>query len=157
MSKQERIDSIFKKKTNNIQKTVSDTYTLKFDGCSKHNPGPSGAGAVIYKNNQELWRGSAFVGQKETNNVAEYVGLLIGLQEAIKKNINDLYVNGDSMLVIKQMRREYRVNSDNIKPYFKKARELEKQIRHVHYSHIYRSENGVADQLANEGLLLENS
>jgi ribonuclease HI len=63
---------------------------LRFDGCSKGNPGPSGAGAVIYQNNNEIWGKSAFVGLKSTNNEAEYMGLIIGLQEASNMKIKHL-------------------------------------------------------------------
>jgi len=165
MTKQESLDKIFKNKTIErktkdeiiIEETNTDKYILKFDGCSKGNPGPAGAGAVIYKNGEIFWKSSAYVGKKETNNVAEYVGMLIGLQEAVKKNIKEIHVYGDSLLVIKQMRKEYAVNSFSLKPYNKKAFELAKQIGKVSYSHIYRDQNALADRLANEGLLLANS
>ena len=49
-------------------------YTMYFDGCSKGNPGISGAGAVIFNNGEEVWGASIFVGERETNNVAEYNG-----------------------------------------------------------------------------------
>ena len=160
MTKQESLDKIFKNKSpekKTIEETKTDKYILKFDGCSKGNPGPAGAGAVIYKNEDVFWKSSAYVGKKETNNVAEYVGMLIGLQEAVKKNIREIHVYGDSLLVIKQMRKEYAVNSFSLKPYNKKAFELAKQIGKVRYSHIYRDQNALADRLANEGLLLANS
>lgn len=165
MTKQESLDKIFKNKSSKkktkdeitIEETKSDEYILKFDGCSKGNPGPAGAGAVIYKNGDIHWKSAAYVGKKETNNVAEYVGMLIGLQEAVKKNIREIHVYGDSLLVIKQMRKEYAVNSFSLKPYNKKAFELAKQIGKVRYSHIYRDQNALADRLANEGLLLANS
>jgi ribonuclease HI len=51
-----------------------DTYELYFDGCSKGNPGRAGAGSVIYKNNNELFTNSLFIGEEETNNVTEYTG-----------------------------------------------------------------------------------
>jgi ribonuclease HI len=54
-------------------------YKLFFDGCSKGNPGLAGAGAVIYNNDQEIWSDSFFVGDKITNNYAEYSGLILGL------------------------------------------------------------------------------
>ena len=91
-----------------------DKYTLFFDGCSKGNPGKSGAGAVLYKNDIELWSQAYFVGEKQTNNYAEYMGLIIGLEEAVKKNLSSLTVKGDSLLVIKQMSGSYKVNSPNI-------------------------------------------
>ena len=92
MTKQESLDKIFKNKSpekKTIEETKTDKYILKFDGCSKGNPGPAGAGAVIYKNEDIFWKSSAYVGKKETNNVAEYVGMLIGLNEAVKKNIKE--------------------------------------------------------------------
>ena len=45
----------------------ADKYTLFFDGCSKGNPGKSGAGAVLYKNDIELWSQAYFVGEKQTH------------------------------------------------------------------------------------------
>tara|TARA_B100000963_G_C22328476_1_gene537518 strand:- start:17 stop:514 length:498 start_codon:yes stop_codon:yes gene_type:complete len=165
MTKQESLDKIFNKKSLErktkietiIEEPKKDKYVLKFDGCSKGNPGPAGAGAVIYKNGNIFWKSAAYVGKKETNNVAEYVGMLIGLNEAVKKNIKEIDVYGDSLLVIKQMRKEYAVNSFSLKPYNKKAFELAKQIGKVRYSHIYRDQNALADKLANEGLLLANN
>jgi ribonuclease HI len=128
-------------------------YTLKFDGCSKGNPGLSGAGAVIYKNNEEIWCSSIYVGNKETNNVAEYNGLVIGLDEALKLGIKDLLVMGDSELIIKQMKDVYKVNSHNLINLHLKAKCLSKGIGSVKYEHIYRKNNTRADELANAGIL----
>ena len=131
-----------------------DTYKLYFDGCSKGNPGKAGAGAVIYKNNMEIFSISIFVGEKETNNVAEYTGLLIGLKEAVKLGIKDLVVNGDSQLVIKQMKGEYQVKAPNLIKLFTEAKQLEKEFEKITFNHVYRTENKRADQLSNEGLLV---
>jgi ribonuclease HI len=128
-------------------------HTLFFDGCSKGNPGPSGAGAVIYdENNNELWGNSSFVGIKETNNVAEYSGLLLGLNEAIKRNINNLVVKGDSKLVIEQLKGSYKVKSARLLPFYEKAKNLSKNIKSVQFEHVYRTENKRADELSNKGL-----
>ena len=67
-------------------------YTLFFDGCSKGNPGRAGAGAVIYKNHLEVYADSLFVGEKKTNNVAEYNGLLLGLHEAVSRGITPSHI-----------------------------------------------------------------
>ena len=77
--------------TQSIIKTVSKykiqgKYILYFDGCCKGNPGPGGAGAVLYKNNIEIWSDSKFVGENVTNNIAEYTGMLIGLEYAAKQD-----------------------------------------------------------------------
>jgi ribonuclease HI len=127
-------------------------YCLKFDGCSKGNPGPAGAGAVIYKNDQEIWSNSMYVGDKETNNVAEYNGLIMGLTKANDLGIKELLVMGDSELIIKQMKGEYKVKSVNIIEYYLKSKTLSRLISEVRYEHIYRKDNARADQLANLGL-----
>ena len=78
-----------------IQPITQFEYVLFFDGCSKGNPGPAGAGAVIYHNDIEIWYDAIFVGKRETNNVAEYSGLICGLEEAVRQNIKQLSVKGD--------------------------------------------------------------
>jgi ribonuclease HI len=129
------------------------SYTLFFDGCSKGNPGPAGAGAVIYdENNNEIWADSSFVGIKETNNVAEYSGLLLGLNEAIKRNITKLLVKGDSKLVIEQLKGSYKVKSPRLLPFFEKAKNLCKNFKSIKFEHVYRTDNKRADELSNKGL-----
>lgn len=129
---------------------------LYFDGCSKGNPGKAGAGSVIYNSSiitpdNEIYSHSQFVGEKETNNTAEYTGLIIGLTDAIKLNIKNLIVKGDSMLVIKQMQGIYQVKSPSLLKLFETAKALERQFDLVSYYHIYRKDNKRADSLANAG------
>lgn len=130
-------------------------YSLYFDGCSKRNPGPAGAGAVIYEGQREIWFSSYYVGNKETNNVAEYYGLLMGMEEAMNMELKDLHVYGDSQLVIKQMNNEYKTNSLNLIPLKDRAKMYEQKIGNVVYEHIYRKDNKRADMLANLGLVKE--
>lgn len=129
-------------------------YILRFDGCSKGNPGPAGAGAIIYENEKEIWSCNRFVGNKETNNVAEYNGLIIGFREAILQGIMSLHVEGDSLLVIKQMCGEYKVNSEKLRELYEICKNFEKQFVSVTYSHIARKKNAIADKLANQALFL---
>jgi ribonuclease HI len=129
-------------------------YTLFFDGCCKGNPGPGGAGALLYDaEGNEIWSQNVYVGEKTTNNIAEYTGLVIGLQEAVKREIKHLQVKGDSLLAIKQMRGEYKVNSENIRGLFLQAKELEKQFANIIFIHVYRKDNSRADDLSNQGLV----
>lgn len=132
---------------------MNDTYSLYFDGCSKGNPGKAGAGAVIYKNNMEVFSISIFVGEKETNNVAEYNGLLVGLREAIKLNIKELEVKGDSLLVIKQMNGEYQVKSPTLLKLFTEAKIMKQNFNKITFEHVYRANNKRADELSNQGLV----
>jgi ribonuclease HI len=128
-------------------------YVMRFDGCSKGNPGPAGAGAVIYKNNIEIWSGIDFVGTRTTNNVAEYHGLLLGLKNAISLGITSLKVQGDSLLVINQMKGEYKVNISHLTKLYEEAKNYEKQFKSISYQHIYRTLNTRADELSNQALI----
>jgi ribonuclease HI len=127
-------------------------YCMMFDGCSKGNPGPAGAGAVIYANNKEIWSRAIFVGDRETNNLAEYTGMLLGLNEAVRLKIRELVVKGDSEVVIKQMLGKYKVKSENLLDIHEQAKDLEKHFDKIDYIHVYRHLNARADALSNEGL-----
>jgi ribonuclease HI/dUTPase len=129
----------------------TNQYTLYFDGCSKGNPGPSGAGAIIYDNNNNVvYEKSIYVGEKITNNMAEYNGLILGLTQAVELNINNLIIKGDSNLIIKQMNNEYKVKH-NLDLY-NKALELTHKINKTTFIHIDRTLNKKADELANIGV-----
>jgi ribonuclease HI len=130
-----------------------DNFVLFFDGCCKGNPGPGGAGAVIYNNGLEIWSDSVFVGKKVTNNIAEYTGLIIGLKQALKVGIKTLTVNGDSQLAIKQMNGLYKVSSENLIELYKTAKQLEKLFDSITFNHVYRKDNKRADELSNDGLI----
>jgi ribonuclease HI len=144
---------MFELMNNKKEKYITDIeYLLQFDGCSKGNPGKAGSGAVIYKNKTELWGKSLFVGNKNTNNEAEYTGLIIGLEEAIDMGIKNLCVEGDSLLVINQMTGKYKVKSENLILLYDQAKELEKKFDVIIYNHIYRNLNKRADELSNLAL-----
>jgi len=126
---------------------------MKFDGCSKKNPGHSGAGAVIYKDNVEIWTDSKYIGHYKTNNEAEYSALILGLYQARNLSIDELLVCGDSQIVIKQMMQEYKVKSANLIPLFTEAMSISKDIKQIKFEHIYREQNQRADQLANLAII----
>jgi ribonuclease HI len=136
-------------KTNNETPRVNFDFKMNFDGCSKGNPGLSGAGAVIYEDNEEIWGDHLFVGEKFTNNHAEYAGLILGLQQARKMNIKNILVEGDSLLVINQMCNIYNCNSPNLIELYNKAKELETHFEKIQYQHVDRKFNKRADQLSN--------
>lgn len=125
------------------------SYVLFFDGCAKGNPGFAGSGAVMYKDDEEIWSKSEYL-EKQTNNYAEYCGLIMGLQYAVEKEIKNLIVNGDSMLVIKQMTGAYKVHSPNLIELYNEAIRLKAQFDTINFQHVYREDNKRADELANE-------
>ena len=128
-------------------------YKMQFDGCSKGNPGLAGAGAVIYKYGKEVWSNHLFVGTNDTNNCAEYSGLIIGLQQAIELNIKTLHVEGDSLLVINQMIGKYKCNSPNLIELLNKAKILASEFDNINFVHIFRNKNARADELSNDAVL----
>ena len=123
---------------------------MKFDGGSRGNPGPAGAGAVLYdENGCEVSSASAFLEGNATNNQAEYTGLVIGLEEARELGCTELAVYGDSMLVVKQVDGEWKCKSGNIRPLLERARHLKSLFRTFSIDHVYRKDNSRADELAN--------
>ena len=128
-----------------------DQYELYFDGCSLGNPGLSGSGCVIYKNGEEIWAESYFVGDKSTNNEAEYMGLIHGLLGAINLGIKTLIIRGDSQLILNQMMGIYQVRSISLLLKYDQAKNLEQQFEEITYEHVLRHLNKRADKLSKIG------
>src|SRR3954468_2493851 len=103
---------------------MDETLTLEFDGGSRGNPGPAGIGVVIRaKDGTPLVTLGKFIG-RATNNVAEYRALITAMEEALKLGAKKIQIRGDSELIIKQMRGEYRVKHPDLKPLYEDAYQL---------------------------------
>ena len=126
-------------------------YVLHFDGCSKGNPGPAGIGAVISKSGSEEWCGCQFIGNR-TNNQSEYSALILGLKEALSRNIKQLQVYGDSLLVINQVTGQFKVKNVLLQELYKEAVNLIGKFDYIVFNHVYRDFNKRADQLSNLAL-----
>ncbi len=126
--------------------------TAFFDGGSRNNPGPAGYGAYIVGDQgnvlAELHEGIGIA----TNNVAEYRGLIAALQWAVDHDITALAVKGDSLLIIEQMRGNYKVKNEGLRPLYHQARMLVMQIGNVKFEHVPREKNQDADRLSNVGM-----
>src|SRR5438552_18691049 len=97
---------------------MDETITLEFDGGSRGNPGPAGIGIVLRaQDGTTLATLGRFIG-RATNNAAEYRALITALQEAKKLGAKHIQIRGDSELIIKQMRGEYRVKHPDLKPLY---------------------------------------
>lgn len=140
-------------------------YILEFDGGSRGNPkGVAGSGMVLYDSGPngneklETWAGWDYLGLGEvTSNQAEYSGLIAGLEMALKQGIRKIAVYGDSQLIIKQMKGEYQVKNEGLKPLWKKTNELLEKFDSVSLHHIPRNLNQRADSLANFAMDSRNS
>ena len=98
-----------------------------------------------------LRSGGRYLGET-TNNVAEYEALLWGMRAALALGASELVVKADSELVIKQLRGEYRVKNEGLKPLFLQAQALRRKFGSIEFSHVRRAENADADALANEAM-----
>ncbi|MGA2348789.1 MAG: ribonuclease HI family protein [Terracidiphilus sp.] len=126
--------------------------TAHCDGGSRGNPGPSGYGAVIEDaHGRVLAELSEYVGL-QTNNFAEYSGLLGVLRWAVEHRTERLRVISDSELMVKQMQGKYAVKSPILRPLFEEARRLSRQIASFEMRHTLRGGNKTADRLANEAM-----
>ena len=124
--------------------------TINIDGASRGNPGPSGIGVVITKNELIIAEYNEFIGKK-TNNQAEYAALKKALQIASTFD-NEITVLSDSKLVVSQRNNRYRVRNKQLKVIFREISNLEKQFRAVIYRYIPRAKNQYADFLANRAI-----
>lgn len=128
-------------------------YSLYFDGASRGNPGLASYGGVIYDETKtELITYCCKFDNPETNNYAEYYGVLRGMEIALENNIQELTVYGDSKLVIQQLNGLWKVKSANIKPLYEKCLTLKNKFLSIHFHHVLRKYNKRADELANKAL-----
>ena len=125
---------------------------LSTDGGARGNPGPAAFGYVLETEDGTVLdaRGEAI--GVATNNVAEYRGLLAGLEAALERGVEDVEVVSDSELVVKQMRGEYKVKNDTLRELVEDAHALESRFRRVSYTAVRREHNELADRLVNEAL-----
>ena len=127
-------------------------FTAHCDGGSRGNPGPSGYGAVIEDpQGQIVARLSKFLGV-QTNNYAEYSGLLAVLEWALQNSASRLRVVSDSELMVNQMKGRYKVASPGLKPLWEEAKRRSAKLERFEISHTLRGGNKEADRLANEAM-----
>lgn len=123
------------------------------DGASRGNPGKAAIGVVIiHQATKTTHKFSKFLGNKLTNNYAEYSAVIFCLERLIEAKIQTFELRADSELLIKQINGDYRVSSKNVIPLYRKVMELLKNFKTYSFVHIRRTYNKLADKLANEAL-----
>ena len=122
------------------------------DGGSRGNPGPSAYGVVIEdEKGQNIAELSQYLG-RQTNNFAEYQGLLAALEYAVKHGHKGLKVISDSELLVRQIQGSYRVNHPVLRNLPARAGQLTKQLDWFSIGHVLRAKNEAADRLANAAM-----
>jgi ribonuclease HI len=125
---------------------------LSTDGGSRGNPGPAAYGYVLEAEDGTVLDARGETIGRATNNVAEYRGLLAGLEKAVELGVSELEVVSDSELLVKQMLGDYRVKNDALRELFLDAEDLAAKIKRVRYTAVRREHNDLADRLVNEAL-----
>lgn len=127
--------------------------SLHTDGGSRGNPGPAAAGIVLVRadTRQPLREQGILLGEA-TNNVAEYQGLIRGIEAAIELGATQLAIHCDSELIVKQVKGEYKVKHADMLPLHRKVLQLLGRVPQWTLRHIPRAQNARADQLVNAAL-----
>ena len=134
------------------KKSPVASAVLYADGGSRGNPGPAGYGFVLLAADGEtLSEGWDSIGVA-TNNVAEYRGVIAGLERALELGIRDITLRSDSELLVLQIKGTYRVKSPKLKPLHARARDLLAEFANSRVEHVKRNQNKRADALANRAM-----
>jgi ribonuclease HI len=130
------------------------TYAIKanIDGGARGNPGPAAYGVVIRNGKGEIIDEIAEYLGIQTNNFAEYSGLLAALEYAVREKHASLKVFSDSELLVKQMKGQYRVKNPGLLELYDKARALVRRLERFSIDHVLREYNREADRLVNKVL-----
>ncbi|MBI5037098.1 MAG: ribonuclease HI family protein [Candidatus Kerfeldbacteria bacterium] len=128
-----------------------EVVRLYTDGGARGNPGPAGAGFVLYRGSERVAEGARYLGEA-TNNQAEYAALIDGMKKVVALGERDVDVYMDSELIVNQMRRTYRVKDAALGKLFIQAWNIVQTLGRVTFSHIPREENAEADRLVNQAI-----
>jgi len=130
----------------------SKVMVAHVDGGSRGNPGPAGYGAYITDGEgRRLAELNDFLGV-QTNNFAEYSGLIAALEYAVEHGYGTVKAVSDSELMVKQMKGQYKVRSEALLAIYGEAKALVRKLDRFEIRHVLRHLNKDADRLANEAM-----
>lgn len=126
--------------------------SLYTDGGARGNPGPAGIGAVLRDESGEVLGEIARGIGEATNNVAEYVAVITGLEMALDRGVTEIDIYMDSELVVSQLLGRWKIKKETLRPLAVQARALMNRFDSFTLSHVRRELNADADKLANQGM-----
>jgi ribonuclease HI len=122
------------------------------DGGARGNPGPAAIAAVISDEDGGIVEERSEMIGTATNNVAEYRALLLGIERAATLGAGELELIGDSELIVRQVKGEYKVKDETLRGLHDQVRQALQGFDRWSISHVRREENAEADRLVNEEL-----
>jgi ribonuclease HI len=122
------------------------------DGVSRGNPGRAAIGAVIRDERGGLVASISQSIGKATNNQAEYRAIIDALEEALSLDADEVELNSDSELVVKQVKEQYRVRKKTLRPLYQRVKQLQISLKGFRIKHVPRQQNREADKVANAAL-----
>jgi len=131
---------------------AANAIKANIDGGARGNPGPAAYGVVVRNAKGEILAELAEYLGNQTNNFAEYSGLLAALEYAVTEKYPSLKVLSDSELLVKQMKGQYRVKNPGLLELYERARALVRKLEHFSIDHVLREYNREADRLVNKVL-----
>jgi ribonuclease HI len=122
--------------------------TIFTDGACRGNPGPAACSAVIHAEGLPEKECAMFLGDA-TNNIAEYSGVILALEQATQLGIDQVEVFSDSNLCVQQIKGAFKVSSENLLPLYNRVKYLLGHFSKWEINHIPREQNKRADALSN--------
>jgi ribonuclease HI len=148
----EDLQQLFREAATLYRNRDAGFWRLHCDGASRGNPGPAGAGMVLFDPQGRLQANQGRYLGETTNNVAEYQALLLGLEAARQLKVKKLQVLADSELMVKQINGRYRVKAPHLIPLWREALNSLKKFEVWTIAHVPREENHLADEAANRAI-----
>jgi ribonuclease HI len=134
------------------ESSSQDAIVAHVDGGARGNPGPAGYGAYITDaKGGRLAELSEYLGH-QTNNFAEYSGLVAALEWALEHGHKAVKIVSDSELLVKQIKGEYKVKSESLVDIYQEAKVLIRKLDSFSIRHVLRHQNKDADRLANAAM-----
>jgi ribonuclease HI len=125
---------------------------VNVDGGARGNPGPAAIGAVVQDSDGEVLEERGERIGRATNNVAEYRALLLGIERAAELGASELELVGDSELIVRQVKGEYKVKDATMRKLHAEVKRALCPFEHWSIRHVRREQNAEADRLVNAAL-----
>lgn len=129
-----------------------EKLVVNVDGGARGNPGPAAIGAVVRAPGGEVLEERGERIGSATNNVAEYRALLLGIERAAELGASELELVGDSELVVRQVKGEYKVKDAALRELHAEVGRALRRFDRWSIRHVRRERNAAADRLVNEAL-----